>query len=413
MAEIKLDYVNSFTDARGKPRHQFRRKGHKKITIRGRPGSEQFMEHYHALVAQTGGEVVAEAGASRTKAGTIDAFVTRYYGLDRFKKELSEVSRKMRRREIDNFRDFLTPSGRRYGDNRLMMMQAKQIDDFCEGKSDSIITDRIKALRHLFKFAIEQGEMKIDPTLAIKRKKDKGMGFMTWKPPQVEQYRARHPVGTMARVALELMLNIAARRTDVYQIGRPHMSFNAEIGANVLTWRPQKTASSTGKVLSIPVLPFLQEALDAAKDQTGTALTFLTTAKAMPFKNAGAFGRDFTRWCDEAELPAVLCADGKVRNYRAHGLRKAALYTLYKLGATTAQLQSIGGHSSLAELQKYIQEVEQDEQAVAAMALVATAQKVQIRKRALLTEPRPTDEGMSHGTVGQEQIRHRAVTNAS
>jgi len=27
MAEIKLDYVNSFTDARGKRRHQFRRKG--------------------------------------------------------------------------------------------------------------------------------------------------------------------------------------------------------------------------------------------------------------------------------------------------------------------------------------------------------------------------------------------------
>jgi hypothetical protein len=58
----------------------------------------------------------------------------------------------------------------------------------------------------------------------------------------------------------------------------------------------------------------------------------------------------------------VLCADGRTRNYRAHGLRKAALYTLYKLGAGSAQLQSIGGHSSLAELQKYIQEVEQDEQ---------------------------------------------------
>jgi len=34
MAEIKLDYVNTFTDARGKRRHQFRRKGHKRITIK-------------------------------------------------------------------------------------------------------------------------------------------------------------------------------------------------------------------------------------------------------------------------------------------------------------------------------------------------------------------------------------------
>ncbi|MGA9091182.1 MAG: hypothetical protein WB420_18990 [Bradyrhizobium sp.] len=80
-------------------------------------------------------------------------------------------------------------------------------------------------------------------------------------------------------------------------------------------------------------------------------------------------------------MPTVMCADGRERNYRAHGVRKAALYTLYKLGATNAQLQSIGGHSSLAELQKYIEEVEQDEQAIGAMALVATAQKRQMKNR--------------------------------
>jgi integrase/recombinase XerD len=80
-------------------------------------------------------------------------------------------------------------------------------------------------------------------------------------------------------------------------------------------------------------------------------------------------------------LQPVLCADGKTRNFRAHGLRKAALYTLYKLGAKPAELQSIGGHGSLAELDKYIQEVEQDEQAIGAMALVAEAQKVQIKNR--------------------------------
>jgi integrase/recombinase XerD len=68
------------------------------------------------------------------------------------------------------------------------------------------------------------------------------------------------------------------------------------------------------------------------------------------------------------------CDDGKIRNFRAHGLRKAALYTLYKLGGTVAQLQALGGHGSIAELQKYIQEIEQDERAVSGMALVAAAQ---------------------------------------
>jgi hypothetical protein len=64
-----------------------------------------------------------------------------------------------------------------------------------------------------------------------------------------------------------------------YQIGRPHMAFNPELQMNVLTWRPQ-TANSTGKVLSIPVLPFLQEALDAMPRVT--ALTFLTTDYGTP-----------------------------------------------------------------------------------------------------------------------------------
>jgi integrase len=104
------------------------------------------------------------------------------------------------------------------------------------------------------------------------------------------------------------------------------------------------------------------------------ALTFLTTDYARPFKSAAAFGNKFADWCVAAGLQSVECDDGKTRNFRAHGLRKAALYTLYKLGGTVAQLQALGGHGSIAELQKYIQEIEQDEQAVSGMALVAAAQ---------------------------------------
>ena len=44
MADIKLDYVNSYRDPRnGKMRHQFRRKGCRKIMLKGRPGSADFM----------------------------------------------------------------------------------------------------------------------------------------------------------------------------------------------------------------------------------------------------------------------------------------------------------------------------------------------------------------------------------
>ncbi len=80
---------------------------------------------------------------------------------------------------------------------------------------------------------------------------------MTWLEPQVAQYRKRHTVGTVARLALELLLNIAARRHDAHLIGQQH------IKNGKLSWRPHKTLRTTGKVLSIRILPSLQEAIDA------------------------------------------------------------------------------------------------------------------------------------------------------
>jgi hypothetical protein len=54
MADIKLDYLHSFIDARGKMRHVFRRRGHKQITIKGKPGTPEFLEAYNALLKNTG-----------------------------------------------------------------------------------------------------------------------------------------------------------------------------------------------------------------------------------------------------------------------------------------------------------------------------------------------------------------------
>jgi integrase/recombinase XerD len=183
-------------------------------------------------------------------------------------------------------------------------MRSQNIVSVLEGKASNAQKNWIKALRHLIRFGILQGECSQDVTANIKPVRgEKSIGHMTWKPPQIEQYRAHHPVGTIARLALELMLNIAARREDAHKIGRPHLSFNAEHQINILTWRPQKTARTTGKVLSIPVLPFLQEALDAMP--RSDVLTFLTNDYGRPFASAAAFGNKFADWCDGLQVGFV------------------------------------------------------------------------------------------------------------
>jgi len=108
---------------------------------------------------------------------------------------------------------------------------------------------------------------------------------MPWGSEQIEAYRAKHPNGTMARIALELMLNIAARRHDACVIGGQHLRDGR------LTWRPHKTSRTTGRVLTIRVLPELQSALDAMPPSD--ALTFVLNDYGRPFASAAAFGNKF------------------------------------------------------------------------------------------------------------------------
>jgi integrase len=97
------------------------------------------------------------------------------------------------------------------------------------------------------------------------------------------------------------------------------------------------------------------------------AMPFLLTEYGRPFKSSAAFGNKFADWCNQAGLEPVLCDDGKVRNYRAHGLRKAACALLAHSGCTGPEIMAVSGHASLTEVQVYLSGVEQDRLAEAAM----------------------------------------------
>ena len=370
MAEITLAYINSYRDPRnGRMRHQFRRKGCRKTMLKGRPGSADFMNHYAELLAKSE-NAAAEIGASKIKPGTIDALIVRYLKSDAFTKGLAKATRDARRPILDNFRQCMTPGGRRYGENRLATMQPKNITDALAGKTPIMQKVWLKALRHLIAFAIVEGECRTDPTLGIKAARPpKTSGHVTWGDAQILQYREHYANGTMARLAMELMLNIAARRHDAHLIGRQHLKNGC------LSWRPSKTSQTTGKVLTIRVLPELQAALDAMPKSD--ALTFLLTDYGQPFKSAAAFGNKFADWCDGAGLEPVLCPDGKVRNYRAHGLRKAACRQLAEAGCGAPEIMAVSGHSTLAEAQRYIADVEQERLAEAAMVKRAGSKRAQ------------------------------------
>ena len=95
-------------------------------------------------------------------------------------------------------------------------------------------------------------------------------------------------------------------------------------------------------------------ALDAMRPSA--ALTFLTNDYGKPFASAAAFGNKFADWCRKAGIEGVIGDDQQLRNFRAHGLRKAACVRLAEAGCTAPEIMAVSGHRTLGQVQIYIEE---------------------------------------------------------
>ena len=70
-------YTHEFTDQDGKPRYYLRVPGRKRFPLPGLPWSPEFMEARERALKEEW--VAPQLGASRTKAGTVNAAIVSYY----------------------------------------------------------------------------------------------------------------------------------------------------------------------------------------------------------------------------------------------------------------------------------------------------------------------------------------------
>jgi hypothetical protein len=95
-------YVQSFVDRNtGAVFHYFRKPGCNRIRLPGVLGSAEFIEAYQSAL----GQVPPDIGANRTKAGTVNAAIVRYYDSARFFGSLSPATQQMRRALLERLRD--------------------------------------------------------------------------------------------------------------------------------------------------------------------------------------------------------------------------------------------------------------------------------------------------------------------
>jgi integrase len=341
MSVIRLKFVQSFVDVRGKRRAYFRRPGHARIPLPGLPGSEDFMSAYAAAIAGSEAAPI-QIGASRTRPGTVAHLVAAYYDSAEFKHEVADNTRRTRRAVLERLRE-------RHGDKRVATLQTEHVRKML-AKIERPHAKRnwLKALKPLMRFAVEIGLRADDPTEGIKPAKvAKSDGYRNWTDDDIAAFRATHLIGSRARLALELLLGTAQRRGDVIRMGRQH------VRTDMIVVRQNKT----GKTLNIPLSDQLRAVLDGTPSHH---LTFLTTGAGQPF-TADGFGHWFREACDQAGLAGL----------SAHGLRKSACRLFAEAGATEKEIASFSGHSSLNEIARYTRAADQTKLARAAMRKLA------------------------------------------
>jgi len=341
---MRLKFVHQWVDTRhgnAKPRFYFRRRGFKHQQLPGLPGSTEFMEAYSAALA---GQALPRQviGASRIKQGSLAALVVSYFASPGFLALAPETQR--------TYRNILERLRQEHGDKPLALLSRQHINAMLASRIDkpTAANHWLRMVKALMKFALEEGFRKDDPTAGVRRIKNKSDGFHCWSEIEIATYEAHHPVGSMARLALALMLYTAQRRSDVVRMGRQH------IRDGLVHVRQQKT----GATLAIPLHPELARIIAATP---GKHLILLTTSHGKPFVKEG-FGNWFRDRCNEAGLP---------KHCSAHGLRKAACRRLAEAGCSANVIASISGHTTLAEVSRYTKGVDQVRLARDGMAAIS------------------------------------------
>jgi integrase len=238
----------------------------------------------------------------------------------------------------------------RHGDKPVVLMQGRHVRKLRDELADrpGAARNRLKALRALFRWAIEADEAPHDPTRDVKATPYATSGYHTWTLDEVEAFEERHPIGSKARLAMAILLYTTCRREDAVRLGPQH------IRNGRLRYRQAKNEHRNPIDCDIPVHPDLAEIIVATPS---THLTFLVTEQGRPFTPAG-FGNKFRDWCDQANLP----------HCSAHGLRKAAAARLAERGATAHEIMAVTGHQSLEEVERYTRAARKAQLADSAMS---------------------------------------------
>lgn len=345
MASIKLKYVSGFKDRHGKARWRFRKKGLPACYLPGEPGSREFLDAYDA--ALQGKLVEAKPiGRDRSAPYSLSRLIEFYYATTTFDR-LKESTKR-------TYRSTLEPLRNEFGHLSARTVTRKHVEALITqlGETPTMANKRLKRLKTLFDFAVDERWRTDNPAKNVKPYKIESDGWHTWTDQEIADFCKTYPTGSRERLAFALFVCTGQRGSDVIRMGLRSL-VRLHDGALAITVRQEKTRTP----LVIPVFPELETELAARKTNH---FMFLTSEHGKRLST-----KYFQQWfCDKAKE-----ATGN-EECKAHGLRKVCASRLADAGATPFMIAAITGHKSLKEVERYTAKRDQIRLARSAQALL-------------------------------------------
>jgi len=328
---VSLKHLNrSGTWPSGNPRFYFRPKGQKGIRMPDLP-----IDHpgFLAAYAKAAGHVPRPPVIS----GSIASAIALYKASDDFA-ALAASTRANRRHILDDI-------AQRGGAGRVADLRSRHIVNYLAAFSGNPRNARLKVWRGLCRWMADHYHLSANPSDGLKKSRTpRTDGHIPWSGDEIGQFRAFWPIGSIERLAFELLFWTGARMSDAVRLG-PRMVDKD----GWLTFTQQKT----GFEVDIPLerdlpefaepfahdLDFLHQAIAARQERH---ITYLHTQQGAARSQKAA-----SQWF------AAKTRHAGIQGRTAHGLRKSRAIACAEMGAASRQIGAWTGHTTLGEVERY------------------------------------------------------------
>ncbi|WP_117193740.1 tyrosine-type recombinase/integrase [Rhizobium terrae] len=217
------------------------------------------------------------------------------------------------------------------------VVQTKDIVNAVErrSKTPALANNFLKALRALFKWAVEHGHVEDNPTSGVSKLKNETEGFKVWTLDEMRKFTDFWPIGSRERLAFELLIASGLRRSDIVRVGKQHMT-------------GETLRISTAKTNTPVTVDFSDRVLRLIEISETGDLALIVGKNGLPMTKE-SFGNWFRDACREAKV------------YKsAHGLRKYSATMAANAGATAHQLMAMFGWTTIEQAELYTKKADRE-----------------------------------------------------